>query len=109
MMGDPVAARQRAEAMRDFKVLAASPGIERLAQTYREKLDLPDKAIRDATHLAYAVQYGVDYLLTWNCAHLANAEVGRKLAALNRTLGIGTPAICTPEELMGVEGESRDS
>ena len=72
---------------------------------YHEKLGLPGKAFRDATHLAYAVYYGVDYLLTWNCSHIANAEVVRKLAALNQTLGMGTPTICTPEELMGMEGE----
>ncbi|HXQ23240.1 MAG TPA: hypothetical protein VN812_16300 [Candidatus Acidoferrales bacterium] len=43
------------------------------------------------------------YLETWNCAHIANAEVRRQLSRLNGRLGIATPTICTPEELLGEE------
>jgi hypothetical protein len=56
-----------------------------------------------AVHLAFACGYELDYLVTWNCAHIANAELRRRLMALNTTLGLQTPIICTPEELMGVE------
>ncbi len=51
-------------------------------------------------HLACAVVYELDYLLTWNCAHLANGVVIRRLQRLNVTLGRATPVIVTPEELL---------
>ena len=73
------------------------------------ELRLPDGAIRDAAHLAFACYYGIDYLMTWNCAHIANAEIVKRLIEVNRTLGMTTPTICTPEELMGMEGECHDS
>ena len=84
--------------------MAASQDVEKLARTYHEKLRFPGKALRDAAHLAFACSYRLDYLLTWNCAHIANAEVRRVLERLNGQLGIPTPTICTPEELMGMEG-----
>jgi hypothetical protein len=101
--GDPEAARQRLDALAPFPVLEATSAIERLAETYMTQLLLPDKALRDAAHLAFACGYELDYLVTWNCAHIANAELRRRLMALNTTLGLQTPIICTPEELMGVE------
>lgn len=56
-----------------------------------------------AAHLAFACQYAMDYLVTWNCTHIANAEIVRRLRSVNRALGMETPVICTPEELMGTE------
>lgn len=61
------------------------------------------EALRDAAHLAFACGYELDYLVTWNCTHIANAELRRRLMALNAALGLQTPIICTPEELLGVE------
>ena len=107
--GDQQAADQRMEILKAFKVLDDTPEIERLTKQYHTKLRLPDGAIRDATHLAFACYYAIDYLMTWNCAHIANAENVRRLMELNRTLGMTTPTICTLEELMGMEGESHDS
>ena len=77
--------------------------MESLANTYLERLSLPGKAVRDAAHLAFACAHELDYLLTWNCAHIANAQVRRHLRVINLTLGFQTPTICTPEELMGLE------
>jgi len=101
--GDPVAAQRRLEVLAGFPVLEATPPIERLAEMYMTQLALPGKAIRDAAHLAFACGYELDYLVTWNCAHIANAELQRRLMALNTASGLQTPIICTPEELMGVE------
>lgn len=66
-------------------------------------LGLPGKALRDAAHLAFACGYELDYPLTWNCAHIANAELRPRLEAINTSAGLQTPIICTPEELMGLE------
>ncbi len=68
-----------------------------------KEVGFPAKAIRDAAHLAFAGGYGLDYLVTWNCAHIANAEFRRRLWEINLSIGIRTPIICTPEELLGKE------
>ena len=101
--GDPDAARRRLDMLTAFPILEATPDIERLAETYMTQLALPGKALRDAAHLAFACGYELDYLVTWNCAHIANAELRRRLMAINAALGLQTPIICTPEELMGSE------
>jgi hypothetical protein len=101
--GDPEPARRRLEVLATFPVLEATPAIESLAATYMTQLTLPGKALRDAAHLAFACGYELDYLVTWNCTHIANAEIRRRLLAINATIGRQTPIICTPEELMGAE------
>ncbi|MCR4293109.1 MAG: hypothetical protein NUV76_09570 [Candidatus Kuenenia sp.] len=67
---------------------------------YEKKLGLPESAKADLIHIAFAVSYEVDYLLTWNCAHIANGEVIRKLIQLNNDMNRVTPLILTPEELL---------
>jgi hypothetical protein len=62
---------------------------------------LPPHAVRDAAHVAVAAVHGIDYLLTWNCKHLANAQIARRIALVCEKLGHRMPIICTPEELMG--------
>lgn len=104
-LGDPAVARERSLYVEGLPVLAASERIEQVAATYFRELRFPDKALRDAAHLAFACNYAVDYLLTWNCAHIANAVVRRQLARLNERLGLPTATICTPEELLGQEEE----
>jgi hypothetical protein len=59
------------------------------------------RAATDAVHIAIATMHGMDYLLTWNCAHLANAEIIPKVRAVCENAGYVCPMICTPEELMG--------
>lgn len=60
----------------------------------------PQKAEADAYHVALAAVNGVEYLLTWNCAHIANAHTRPKIEATCRALGYEPPVICTPLELM---------
>ena len=60
---------------------------------------LPTKATIDALHVAIAVLNGMDYLLTWNCTHIANAAIRGKIEAACRAAGMQAPIICTPEEL----------
>ncbi len=62
---------------------------------------LPAHAVRDAAHAAVAAVHGIDYLLTWNCRHLANAQIARRIRLVCENLGHTMPMICTPEELMG--------
>ena len=104
-VGDPEQARLRLAALEPFEVLEANERVERLAARYVVDLGIPERAIRDAAHLAFACVYEIDFLLTWNCAHLANAQVVRRLTRLNAVAGISTPTICTPEELLTPEGQ----
>ena len=72
----------------------------RLAGAFLDQHALPTKAALDALHIAVAVVMGMDYVLTWNCTHIANAAIRPKLEDACRKLGYEPPVICTPEELM---------
>ncbi|MBC8522178.1 MAG: type II toxin-antitoxin system VapC family toxin [Methanomicrobia archaeon] len=98
--GDPEAAKRRLEELKDFPHLELNDKVEKMAQVYMERLEIPEKSFRDAAHLAVACVHNVDYLVTWNCTHLANGEVIKKLMKINESFIIHTPIICTPEELM---------
>lgn len=104
--GDPEQAQRRLEVLGQFQVLEASDAVERLASRYMSEFKFPGSAIRDAAHLAFACVYEIDFLVTWNCAHIANGEIIRRLARFNATDGISTPTICTPEELLGIDQET---
>ncbi|MEW6483004.1 MAG: type II toxin-antitoxin system VapC family toxin [bacterium] len=101
-LGDQEAAKRRLEELKNFSHLELNDKVEEMAQVYMEKLEIPEKSFRDAAHLAIASVHNIDYLITWNCAHLANGEVIKKLMKINEPFGIHTPIICTPEELMEV-------
>ncbi|MBI5846622.1 MAG: type II toxin-antitoxin system VapC family toxin [Nitrospirae bacterium] len=98
--GDIEAAKKRLAILKRFEHLELNPMVDKMAQIYLDKLKLPMKAFRDAVHLAVASVHSVDYLVTWNCAHIANGEIIKKLMKINTSYGIRTPVICTPEELM---------
>lgn len=61
---------------------------------------LPPKAGADAMHIAIATVNGMDYLLTWNCTHLANAAFRSRIEQLCREQGYEPSVICTPQELL---------
>jgi len=81
-------------------VLSLNDDVRELVHFYDSKLGLPKKAKTDILHIAFAVSYEMDYMLTWNCAHLANGGVMRKLLDLNEFINRYTPLIVTPEELL---------
>jgi len=64
---------------------------------------VPTQAAEDAPHIAVATVHAVDYLLTWNCRHIANPEMQRGIAEYLDRIGLYLPFICTPEELLGEE------
>lgn len=101
--GDQEQAKKRLAVIDSFPVLSANEYVEQLAELYVRRLSLPPKALRDAAHLAFACYYQTDYLVTWNCAHIANAEIMHRLMMINMEINVHTPIVCTPEELMGEE------
>ncbi len=103
--GDPDQARQRLEALADFTVLEMTEEVERATAVYVDKLPLPERAFRDGAHLAFACVCDIDYLVTWNCAHMANAMMRRRLEKINSQENLATSVICTPEELSTIVGD----
>lgn len=98
--GDPVAANARMESLSGFPVLTAGPEAGALAQQLLLQGSLPAKAAVDALHIAIAVVNGIDYLLTWNCTHIANAMMRIRIEGVCRQCGYEPVVLCTPEELM---------
>lgn len=99
--GDPDAARARREILRQTRQLSASEVAEQLVPALLRATGLPLKALADMAHIALATIHGMQYLLTWNCKHIANAAVRRTVVKTCRERGFEPPVICTPEELMG--------
>ena len=80
--------------------------LEQIAEFYIDNYVMPQSLVGDAVHLAYASYYGIEYLLTWNCNHLANANKKRHIRVINGRLGLPTPEIITPLELFREEEEN---
>ncbi|WP_322742607.1 PIN domain-containing protein [Synechocystis salina] len=72
-----------------------------LGKQFLAKTNLPKKAELDTLHIAIATVYGLDYLLTWNCKHIANAQIQKRLAQVANDFGFKLPILCTPYELLG--------
>ncbi len=100
--GDKEASKKRLKEISQLPVLEASSEAEYLASAIIDAGAIPKKAVSDAVHIAIAAVNDIDYLLTWNCRHLANAQLIRRVAGICNTKGFNMPVICTPEELMGV-------
>jgi predicted nucleic acid-binding protein len=98
--GNPALAAKRMAAVDDLQRLELTTDALELARQLIESGPIPRKAELDALHIALATVHGMDYLLTWNCKHIANAAMQRKIAAVCRSEGFEPPVICTPEELM---------
>jgi hypothetical protein len=97
--GDPAAASRRVAAAEGLHVLSATPQAQALAGALLRAAVMPRKAAVDAAHVAIAAVHGVDFLMTWNCTHIANAVMRPKIEAVCREAGVMPPVICTPEEL----------
>lgn len=89
----------------DIPLLELDPETEALARVYSAEMVMPRNPFADALHLAIATHYKVDFLLTWNCRHLANENKRRHLETVNARMHRSTPIICTPLTLQ-LESES---
>ncbi len=99
--GNEAMAQKRMELLASLPVLTLTSEILELAESLVVQGPIPRKAAGDALHIAVATVYGCEYLLTWNCRHIANAEMTRVAARLVQSRGFELPSICTPEELLG--------
>jgi hypothetical protein len=101
--GDPQAAQERLAILNPLPLLDISPAVLQLASAILQSGAIPPKAARDAAHIAVSAVHGIDFLLTWNCAHIANAQIVKKVQSICVQHGFPCPLICTPEELMGTQ------
>jgi len=98
--GDVKAARERISILRECRVLSYPREAEQLTRALLSSRLIPAKAETDAAHVATAAVHGMDFLLTWNCRHIANAAIVEKLRDVCAGEGFPAPVICTPHELM---------
>jgi len=84
----------------NLSVLSVNEDVRALTDHYLKNLGLSGKAQADIPHFAFAVSYQMDYLVTWNCSHIANGEMIKRLMTVNTVIKRATPVIVTPEELL---------
>lgn len=85
--------------VRRVKLLKPCAELEMIAEAYVKQFVMPKNTLGDAMHLAYASYYKMDFLLTWNCDHLANANKDQHIHIVNGRMGLSTPRIITPMQL----------
>ena len=105
--GDPAAACARLDALASFVRLDATAAAQELTERLVETGALPERAAPDAAHIAVAAANGIDYLVTWNFAHIANAMAKRRIEIACRHAGFECPVICSPDELMEEADDER--
>jgi predicted nucleic acid-binding protein len=99
--GDPEAATRRLSVLSDLPLLDISPAATRLAHVLARALQLPQRAAADSVHVAVAASHGIEFLLTWNSTHIANAELRPTIERVCRGRRLTPPILCTPDELLG--------
>ena len=98
--GDPQLALERLDTLDDIPLLQLGSEIDAIAKEIMTRAILPPKAQVDALHIATTVHHRIDYLLTWNCTHIANARILPRIHGLLSDLNCFIPIICTPEEMV---------
>ena len=101
--GDPQAANERLAFLKGIPELPVTTEVAILAAEIASLLSLPKNAILDASHLAMAIVHRIDFLLTWNCTHLANPVLQKDLIGYCSYYSLHIPVICTPELLITPE------
>ena len=107
-VGDTEAAQRRLQALEGLALPDVTRTVEEPAARLPGPHLVPEKAAEDALHISLATVHGMDYLLTWNCKHIANAALRSLLEKILREEGFQPPVICTPEELMEAWGMWED-
>ncbi len=100
--GDPTAAQERLVLLDDLPLLDIQhPDVQTLSDKLIGNHLLPEKAAADARYVAVSTVFGVEYLLTWNCKHIANAVTLPRIYRMLRESGYEPPLVVTPEEFSG--------
>ena len=97
--GDTQAAMERIQSLQGIPLLEQTEDATQLAEQLLKGVPLPPHAATDALHIAISTVHGVNYLLPWNCRHIANVTLRPKIEEVCQFMGFRAPLICTPEEL----------
>ena len=97
--GDPGYAAKRLGYLSGIPEVDLPPELPDLERDIVRLFQIPSKAVTDASHLGLAILHGIDYLLTWNCTHLANAVLQKELIEYCMYHGLHIPVVCTPRTL----------
>jgi len=103
--GDPTCAAERMKLLDGILLLGLDPQVGIIANEIISRAILPQKAAVDALHIAMVAHHKVQYLLTWNCKHIANARILPRIHDALTNLGYPIPIICTPEEMVDDDSE----
>lgn len=95
--GDPVAAAERQEVVKDLDLIETFDNVDALANAFIVGNAIPASQPRDAFHIAIAAVNGLNFLLTWNFKHIANASLRARIEQICRDAGFEPPIICAPE------------
>ena len=98
--GEIAMAARRMELIKPFALLESNDAVKALTRALVHGGPLPEKAARDAAHIAFSAVHGMHFLLTWNCTHIANAMMYAKMREICAAHGCEWPVICTPDELL---------
>ena len=98
--GDAGAARRRLRLLRGIPLLALSDPVTRVSDSLVSRGAVPREAEVDAVHVALAAVHRMEYLLTWNCRHIAKATKRVEIEEICREQGFEPPVICTPDEML---------
>ncbi len=101
--GEQAMATARTELLQEIPLLAIDEAVTAVAERLIVEQIIPEKAADDALHISCAAVHEMDYILTWNCRHIANPHNRRRIQELLTSLGYETPVICTPEEFIDNE------
>lgn len=101
--GDYQTKEQALSLLTRIPLLPTLPAVFEIVATYIRHFLMPADPAGDALHLALASYYDCDFLLTWNCSHLANANKFPHIRRINGMLGLCVPSLVTPLELLGEE------
>jgi len=107
--GDPTAAQERIDEIDELERLDITDDTRNVANALMAAGAIPESEPRDALHVAIAAVQGVEYLVTWNFKHIANATLRGRINDVCRDNGYEPPIICTPEELAGMTDDSNDT
>lgn len=107
--GDPALAAERLESLEGIPLLPLDAAVGAIAAEIMSRSILPAQATVDALHIASVAHHRIDYLLTWNCKHIANGRILPRIHDLLIELGHPIPIICTPEELIDDDAEDEPS
>lgn len=106
--GDAQTANERLNLIRDISLLDLNDQARDLAKEILRQNVLPQKAALDVFHIAVATVHRIDFLLTLNCKHIANAFILRRIEKICLELGYEPPIVCTPQEILEKENEIND-